>query len=133
MIEQGIVKLIQSGPAVIALTAGRGGTMAELLKDETLPSWSYRVVSQVSEYTLTQRPSLVMKRFQIDAYGATGGQAVDLAHAIDGVLSGYHGTLTDVDSTVVNVILQTDEMDFFDDARRSWRKMLEYEVYFFQT
>ena len=133
MIEQGVVKLVQSSSAVKALTAGRGGWMAELPKDEILPSWSYRVVSQVSEYGLTSRPGLVMKRFEVNSYGNNGGEAVTLAHAIDGALGGYHGTLTDTDSTVVNVILQTDEMDFFDDARRSWRKMLEYEVYFFQT
>ena len=48
---------------------------------------------------------------------------------IDAVLNGYAGTLADPDHTVVQGILRTNRRDFFDDERRTYRRMLEYEVW----
>ena len=137
MIEQGIVMLVQANAAVLSALAQPdrvGGFFAELPKDQALPSWSYRIVSNVSGYTLAGgKPGFSMNRLQIDCYGATAPDVIGLAKAIDHVLSGYGGTLSDPDVTKVNGIFQSDVMDFFDDARRSFRRMLEYEVYFFQN
>ena len=66
---------------------------------------------------------------QIDCYAATRGEAVLLAAAIDAVLNGYAGTLADPDQTVVQGIFRINKRDFFDDARRTYRRMPEYEVW----
>jgi hypothetical protein len=71
-------------------------------------------------------------RLQIDCYGDTAANAMALARAISQVLDGYQGTLADPDSTFVSAVVPDGGMDFFDDARRSYRRMLEYEILYAQ-
>jgi hypothetical protein len=139
MIEQGIVQLVQDSDAVRPLCPA-GGYLNELPKGTALPSWSYRVISNPANPTLETFTGLQMLRLQVDVYGdvPTGiGVAISpkavlqLAAAIDGALNGFSGTLNDPDATVVNSIIRTDKMDFLDDASRTHRRMLEYEVWFY--
>lgn len=126
MIEQGLVLLVQ-GNAGVAAIAASGGFLGALPKDFTLPSWSYIVVSDPVDYELLGPVALGCTRIQIDCYGAAPADAINLAAAIDAVLNGYHGTLTDPDSTVVQGCFRLNKIDFFDDDARNYRRMLEYE------
>ena len=128
MIEQGFVQLVQGTPAVKAI-ATTGGFLAELPKDQALPSWSYTTVADSAGYVLAGPVDLGSWNVQIDCYAGTREQAVLLAAAIDAVLNGYAGTLADPDHTVVQGIFRINKRDFFDDARRTYRRMLEYEVW----
>ena len=128
MIEQGFVQLVQGASAVQAIAA-TGGFLAELPKDQALPSWSYTTIADSADYVLAGPVDLGSWNVQIDCYAATREQAVLLAAAIDTVLNGYAGTLADPDQTVVQGIFRINKRDFFDDARRTYRRMLEYEVW----
>jgi hypothetical protein len=126
MIEQGLALLVQGNGAVAAIAAAGGGFMGTLPKDFTLPSWSYVIVSDPVDYELTGPVALGSTRIQIDCYGANGADAIRLAKAIDAVLNGYRGTMTDADSTFVQGCFRTNKIDFFDDNARNYRRMLEY-------
>jgi len=133
MIELGLVLLVQGTPAVAAIAAAGGGFLDVLPKDFPLttagvgtPSWTYSIVSDPVEYELTGPVSLGSTRIQIDCYGATGADALRLAKAIDAVLIGYRGTMTDPDATKVQGCFRTNKIDFFDDDARNYRRMLEY-------
>lgn len=128
MLEQGLVALVQGTPAVAAIAAAGGGFLAALPKDFTLPSWSYRVVSDPVDYILVGPSSLGSTRIQIDCYGANSADAILLAAAIDKVLTGYRGTLTDRDATRVQGCFRSNKLDFFDDQARNYRRMIEYVV-----
>lgn len=127
MIEDGIVMLVQSDPEVFALCP-LGGFYATLPKGTPLPSWSYQVVSEVTEYTLRGRTNLMPRRLQIDVYAADGAVCQHLARAIDNVLSGWKGVLPDAQATVVQGSFSDDKHDFFDDASRTWRRALEFFI-----
>ena len=128
MTEQGFVLLVQSNTAVRAIAA-TGGFLAELPKDHPLPSWSYTTVADSADYALAGPVDLGSWNVQVDCYANTREQAVLLASAIDRVLNGYAGTLADPDHTVVQGIFRINKRDFFDDARRTYRRMLEYQVW----
>ena len=134
MIEQGIVTLVQSDQDVLVLCPV-GGFLLELPKNQLLPSWTYRTISSTSFEGLTTTPGLNRNRIQIDVYGDPGAQGADclaLAKAIDTVLSGYAGVLPDPDSIMCQACHQSDTQDFFEEANRGFRRMLEYEVWFTQ-
>jgi len=127
----GIVKLVNAGLSSPPSTIG--GFFVELPKDQPLPSWTYLSAGQTSDTTLTSSKGLNRRRLQIDCYGTTAAEAITLGAEIDAVLNGYAGRLPDPDATFVSSCLSTDVMDFFDDARRSYRRMLEYEILFAQS
>jgi hypothetical protein len=126
VIEQGLALLVQGNAGVAAIAAAGGGFLDTLPKDFPLPSWSYSIVSDPVDYELSGPVSLGSTRIQIDCYGATGADAIRLAKAIDTVLNGYRGKMTDPDTTNVQGCFRTNKIDFFDDAARNYRRMLEY-------
>src|SRR5689334_19878100 len=126
MIELGIVRLVNSDPAVSAIIAN-GGFFVELPKDPTLPAWSYTVIGDKPDYTLAGLGGCAYRRLQIDCQCNTGADCITLAKAIDKVLSGFKGTLPDPDSTVVQGCFRDRLLDFFNDKSRTYRRMLEYE------
>lgn len=127
MIESGIVQLVQADATVLSL-APVGGFYAQLPKLQALPCWSYLYVSDVPTYTLQGVDNLTNRRLQIDVFGDTDVNTLTLATAIDQVLSGYAGTLSE--STVVQGIFRTNVIDFFDPDARTYRRLLEYSVWF---
>lgn len=134
MIEQGLVGLVQADAAVRAI-APTGGFLSTLPKDFAQASWTHKVVSQPTSAGLTTVKGLTMRRVQIDCYGTAASQGADTIHlavAINNVLEGFRGTLGDPDATYVDSIFLSDVMDFFDDAGRTYRRMLEYEIWFNQ-
>lgn len=146
MIEQGIVKLIQSAPSITPICP-YGGYMAQLLpKDATafMPTWTWRIISNLPDTGLRFSRGLAFCRFQIDVYGhpdRRGTDCLQLAAAIDSLLSGYQGTLPDADplasppvaGTFVSSIFGFDQSDDFNDSLRSYRRMLEYEINYSQV
>jgi len=135
VIEQGLVMLVQGNLNVQAI-AETGGFLADLPKDFTLPSWTYLRIGTNSEDTCNSPGTLTQTRLQIDCYSAEGQGAdvIRLGQAIDDVLNGFRGVLPDDDATYVDSCFQSDLVDHpFDDASRaSYRRMLEYEIWFVQ-
>jgi len=136
MIEKGLVDLVQ-GTAAVSAIAATGGFLLTLPKAALLPNWTYFIVSDVPNYTLIGPVELTFRRIQIDCYGNTGQEVIRLANAINTVLSGFSGTLTvnssPVDTTYVHAIFRSNTIDFFDDAGRTYRRMIEFEIWFDQT
>jgi len=129
MIEQGIVLLVQADTSVAAIAAA-GGFFAQLPKDQALPSWTYRLVADKSSYTFVGPVAVGSRRLQIDCYGYAAADCILLGNAIDAVLSGFKGTLNDPDATIVQGCFRTNGMDFFDEVSRTFRRMLEYDLWF---
>lgn len=133
MIGEGIVKLVQDDADVVAIAAiADSGFMLQLPKDLTRPAWTWRSAGQTSDTTLTTARGLNMLRLQIDCFAADRATVIRLAAAIDAVLDGFAGNLLDDDATFVSSCFNTDMIDFFEDAPRSFRRMLEYEVLYSQ-
>ena len=129
MIELGIVRLVNSSPAVSAIIAN-GGFFVELPKDPTLPAWTYKVITDEPDYTLAGFGGCSYRRIQIDCQCNTGADCINLASAIDEVLSGFRGALPDPDSTVMQGCFRDRIYDDFNDKSRSYRRMLEYKIWF---
>lgn len=124
--------LVQNNPAVKAICPV-GGFLVELPKNQHLPTWSYLVVSSQPETTLTGVRGMACMRYQTDAYAYNAKDVVVLDEAIDRALEGFSGPLPDPDHTVVHIILPSDHMGtWFDAASRTYRRMSEFEVIYFQ-
>jgi hypothetical protein len=132
MIEQGIVELVQSDPAV-ATICPQGGFMVQLPDGQALPSWAYTIISSRGDYCLDGTHGYTDLRLQVDCFATLAKDAVRLARAILKVLDAYHGTLPDPDKTIVFGCFQSDTKDFFNDAARDYRRMLEFEIQFSDT
>ena len=129
MIEDGIAQLVQSDP-VVASQCVFGGFWLSLPKGTPFPSWTFQVISEVTDYTLRGRTDLTPRRLQIDVYAMDGSEALNLARAIDNVLSGWKGVLPDAQATAVQGIFRDNEIDFFDDASRTYRRMIEFFIHY---
>lgn len=129
MIEDGICMLVQADPTVLA-QCPLGGFYLSLPKGTPLPSWSYQVISEPTDYTHAGRTDLTERRLQIDIHGMGGAEVLNLARAIDNVLSGYHGVLPDPQATNVQGIFRDNQIDLFDDASRTYRRVLEFFINF---
>jgi hypothetical protein len=133
MIDEGLVALVQANAGVLAI-APSGGFLSELQpKDHALPSWTQKTISNPQHNTLTSFTGLTMRRWQVDCYANAGADAIGLARAIDTVLNGFRGVLADPDATYVDHCFRSDLIDFFDPAGRTYRRMLEYEIWFVQN
>jgi hypothetical protein len=127
-LESGLVLLVQADATVLALCKA-GGYLAQLPPNSALPSWTQQTISEPVDYLLSGPDALVMRRIQIDVYGKDPADAVELAFAIDKVLSGYKGTLPD--GTRVQGCFRDNKLDFFDSEARSFRRMLDYRIFSF--
>lgn len=130
MIEQGIVERVNSNSAVAALLGSPGGSLAQVPKGAALPTWTYQTVSNISlSRNLTGVAGLRMWRVQVDCYGYAAADAVNLSKAIAVALNGFKGTLADPDSTIVDSAFLSDIHDpAYDEASRTWRRIIEFEV-----
>jgi hypothetical protein len=131
VIEQGLVKLVQTGlaassPPIVLM----GGFLATLPKGQVLPSWTYQMVSAVPDRTLDNaKGGLFAGRIQIDCYGAEADDAVSLSWAIARVLNGQRGTLADADGTYLDSAFLSDTHDpEVDEASRTWRRVIEFDI-----
>lgn len=123
--------LTQGNATVASLTPSGGGFLSGLPKDQPLPSWSYIMVSHSPDATLMTIRGFASIRLQIDCYGNSGAEIIALADAIDRVLQGFKGPLPDPGATYVDSCFQSDLQDFpLDEAGRTFRRMLEYEIFY---
>lgn len=133
MMEEGFIKLILADTTVLTLTPSGGGFYVQLPKGTGLPSWTYQVISDQSDTALNGETGLAMTRIQIDVFGDPNGNGLDcltLAKAIDNTISGLgNRTLDDEGPTYLSSISRSNKADFFDSSGRSFRRMLEYEVW----
>lgn len=137
MIEQALVTLVQ-GDAGVSGIAATGGYSIMIPKGTVLPTWSYTVISDKGGYTLAGADGLETVHVQIDCYGNTAAERILLAEAIDAVLDGYSGTIYDPSSpmsalAVIRGVFRLDKHDFFDFDSRTFRRLLEYELWFNQN
>jgi hypothetical protein len=127
MIEQGIQILVQADSAVSAI-ATFGGFSTQLPKNAALPTWTQMLITDPVDYNMEGAVDLGDRSIQIDCFAATMSDAMSLAAAIDAVLSGYRGQLADDDAVFVQACFRTDQRDFYDDAPRTFRRMLQYSI-----
>jgi hypothetical protein len=129
MIQQGLVALVQAGLGSPPLaTAGYAG---ELPKDAVYPAWALKLVSGTPNTGLQFFRSFGRKNFDVTAWAPLPSAAMALAKAIDAVLHGYRGTLTDPDAVYVDVCMRIDDWDgpSFSDTVRNWSTRAEYEIF----
>jgi hypothetical protein len=132
MIEEGLSELIQANAGVAAIAAS-GGFLGQLPKGTALPSWTYITATDSSEYVLAGPEGIRERRVQFDCYGEAAADVINLAKAIDGVLNVFQGLLPDPDSTRVQGCFRENIIDFpQDSAARTYRRMLEYRIWFVQ-
>ena len=129
MIEEGLVKLMIANAGISALAVTQG-MHAPLPENATVPGWSYQFASNSGDYTLDGDRGIDYTRVQINCHGNNAAEAIRLAAAIDSLLSGYYGVLTDSDHTFLQGCFQTNLVDFFNDASRSYRRVVDYQLCF---
>jgi hypothetical protein len=127
MLEQGISMLVN---ATISSPPFIGGFDVQLPKGAALPNWTYRNISDVPNTGLLFAKGLARRRLQIDVYGYAAADAFTMASTIDGILHGFAGILPDPGATFVSSCFRSDIEDYYDEASRTWRRMLEYEISF---
>jgi hypothetical protein len=129
VIENGIVNLLNSTPAITAI-APIGGFYGRLPQDQTLPSWSYMFVTDETQALLRGPDALITRRLQIDCYGEAK-DVIRLAYQIDKVLNGFKGRLSDSEATEVNGCFPVGVIDFPEDTQFNFRRTLEYNISFY--
>lgn len=131
MIEQGIAMLVQGNAAVAAIATSGGGFLVQLPKGQLdlAPTWTLAVITDATDYSLGGTVDLGNTTIQIDVFAKDAASVIGLARAINAVLSGLKGALDDPDAVYVNGCFQTGKTDFFDDAGRTYRRMLEYQIF----
>jgi len=135
VIEQGLVILIQES---IPEDMAPGGFAVQLppnqITEASPMAWTYTLLGGTPVNALHTVGGLRMRRLQIDCFGLTAAHAFTLASAVQSALDGFSGALKDPDKTVVdNCLLSEEPYDFpFDAAARNYRRMIEFELWFFQ-
>lgn len=126
MIEAGISHLLVTTPAVEAICGTRIYPMI-LPTEPTYPAATYQMISANPDPTL-DTSGFQRWRIQFDCFGRSYSDAAGLRGALITALNGYLGTLND------GTRLQNAEFhnltDFFYDASRTYRCMVEFYVYF---
>jgi len=131
VIEQGIAKLVQGNAAVAAIATAGGGFLVQLPKGQLDqgPTWTMSVITDPADYTLAGESDLRDTTIQIDVFAKDAATVIGLARAINTVLAGFRGTLSDADGVAVTGIFQIGKTDYFDEAGRTFRRMLEYQIF----
>lgn len=132
MIEAGIVSLVNGDAGVAAILNGKqAGFAGSLPKNAALPSWAYRRISLVNHTSLLSADGSAKMMLELNCYGVGAGDAISLGRAVNAVLNGYRGTLTDPDSTWVDSCFLADVEDYeLDPDARNFRRRLEYKICF---
>ena len=136
MIEEGLVTLVNGDGAVKAMLPAPVGFLGGLPKGTALPSWTYTWASDDNTPGRgLQMPSggLTFAQVQIDCYGNTRADVVNLGRKISKALAGFRGALADAEQTVVDSIFDSNQHDPEEDAAsRTWRRVLEFQVNYYK-
>lgn len=126
MIEAGLFNLVSTTPAVAAICETRIYPLI-LPTGSKYPAATYQMISANPDPTL-DTSGFQRWRIQYDCFGRTYADASGLRRALITALNGYVGVLSD------GTHLQNAEFhnltDFFNDASRTYRCMVEFHLYF---
>lgn len=104
--------------------ASPGGISAVLLPEKvTLPATTYQIIVGTSEPTF-DTSGLQTTRVQFDCFGSSYADAYAAREALIQALNGYRGAL--VDGSFLQGALVITSVDFFADAPRQYRCMVEF-------
>jgi len=124
MLEEGIVSALTTNSTFTALVGTRIYPVDGVRNQETFPYVTYRNgPSPATEYYCDGK-QILHKSIQFDVWAQKYSDARNIANAIDGVLSGYAGTLPD--GTRVIFATAVNEIDNFDVDARAKRSIVEY-------
>jgi hypothetical protein len=126
MIEQGLMTLL-AGNAPIAALVGTRISWVVLPENSTLPALTFQNVGSISSPTFETR-GMQRMRVQFDCWGATYLDAITLRKAVETLLDGFQGTLSD--GTYLQNVVSLQQVDFFDHDVRVFRAMIEFRLYY---
>lgn len=129
-IDEALFELVTGDAGVIAiiddrLYPGRLPLEDELGEPVTFPCARFFQVSGVPVYSHSGPSNLDVTRYQFDCYALAWAEVQQLADAIDGVLSGYKGT---VDSVWIQRAMRLNRQDAWEDALKRWRIPLDFGI-----
>jgi len=125
MFEAGLIALIQSDQATVALIANRIYPLV-LPQNAVLPAATYQVASGSSPNRTLENALQRIKRLQLDFWGETYSDVKCVEAAIAKTLDGFSGTLSD--GTRILMCLRDVPVDRFETSSRFYRVMNEYEI-----
>lgn len=126
MMEAGLQGLLAADEGVAAIAAGRIYPV-NLPEQISGPSATYRVISNIEEYTLDGPTGMMTARVQIDAWAEVYGDAKALAKAIHDALDSFTGAFPD-GTAVANVWLDNAATDGYDADARLYRMQADYRL-----
>lgn len=126
MIEAGLTALLSENAPLQALI---GSCLYPVMLPENTayPCVSYQGVSASSEYSLSGT-SERWKRLQFDVWGQTYSSVKAVVSALDDVLDGFSGPLSD--GTVIVGAFRGVELDLSEPYSRTYRTMVEYTFHY---
>jgi hypothetical protein len=75
---------------------------APLVLGQDLPAVTYQLVSRVAEITHDDAGGLWRSRFQVDAFGLTALESINVFAQVTAAINGYRGTLAGVRLTILH-------------------------------
>jgi hypothetical protein len=124
MVEEGITSLLLADATLSGLIGTRIYPVL-VPSDPVYPLLTYQVVTSKREYTLSNAVTK-QKCIQFDCWGSTYSDSKQVQQALENVLSGYNGTLSD-GTKVLGTFLDAEHDDFQSDAR-DYRAISEYVI-----
>lgn len=126
-----MVALANANAGVTKIAVG-SGVLATLPPNAPYPAWTthwYGLMTPNGLQSLLGGGSKI--NCQVDAYGENRADVVNLTAAIKTAWHGFRGTLTDPDTTYVDICRLIDLRDLDEDSDgRVFRRMSEYEIRF---
>src|SRR5437870_436696 len=122
MLEAGIVSLLAASP-VASLVGSRIYPVVLPPETTVFPALTYQAVSSSSEWA-TDRTEYDEKRIQFDAWAQSYADCKAVLKALNGVLHGFVGTLSD--GTRVILALRDVTVDFWQSEPRLYRSTADF-------
>lgn len=129
MIEDGLYSLLSSNADVAALCGTRIYPLI-LPADPVLPCITYQRISTVPQYTMDGPTGFITARVQIDLWADSYSSAKALASAVQAVLDGFTGTLSN--GVLVLDIRIDGALDAYEKDARLYREQTDFIVQFAQ-
>lgn len=130
MMEAGLNAHLLADAGVSAIAAARIFPV-NLPEEIGGPSVTYRVISNIEDYTLDGSTGMMLARIQIDAWAEVYGDAKQLAKAVHDALNDFTGTFPD-GTAVENVWLANAATDGFDADARLYRVQADFRLIYSQ-
>jgi hypothetical protein len=126
MMEAGLYQRLTADAGFSAI-AGERLYPVNLPEEVAGPSATYRVISNLEDYTMDGSTGMMCARIQIDAWATVYADAKALAKAIHDALNDFAGAFPD-GTAVANVWLANAATDGFDADARLYRVQADYRL-----